>query len=667
MQPPGGGQQPQQPGGMQSQQPGAAGMQRSPQMDPLQMLLGLVTGRISPGGMPGGQKGPSPAGGLMGGQPGGMQNQPGGNPVRVMPGGQLVGGKGDVNPLMMHSQGAGAQQSPGPAIPPGGAPPPPRPQPTATTPETATPQTDVWRDHMQDYPGDRAGADAAVKEYDVAHPPATTTDPAKPTMDTPVPPPAAPVPGSAKPTPAPSDQATTDRANSLLTAIRKFAPTGQPNSTLEIAQSLAANRDPVQGGRGAGAPYVPPGDTQPPEGYQGAGLNPFTNNPFGNPLNAVPKWGMPSQTASTAPPATMPEPYQFKPAGAPSASPGAPSQSAPFDPQAALRARDGFDAAPPISALNAAPSPRPRPSSGRVGDNFLDQPGAKNQVAGPGVPSNLTPAAPSRATPLIDKPVTPLPSRPADSTAPVGGRSAFAGRSEPPAPGRDTPAASGIPAEGAKLLNALSGPESGRGGKGYNVLFGGGTFSSYAQHPWEGRHAPGGHSDSGKYQFTLSTWHEAQRALGLKDFSPASQDKAAWWLAQRDYQRNTGHNLQSDLKSGAFNPRGLQNTWVSIKNLGADKWAREYYNGPRPPLHQAMVAMVAMVAVEAAPRHQAARHRLPRQRLLARVRILHPFWRSIWLVRAVNNRVAVSKVAVSKALARAARRSISQMPPILRP
>jgi muramidase (phage lysozyme) len=128
-------------------------------------------------------------------------------------------------------------------------------------------------------------------------------------------------------------------------------------------------------------------------------------------------------------------------------------------------------------------------------------------------------------------------------------------------------------------LNALSGPESGRGGKGYNVLFGGGTFSSYAQHPWEGRHAPGGHSDSGKYQFTLSTWHEAQRALGLKDFSPASQDKAAWWLAQRDYQRHTGRGLDGDLKSGRFDPRGLQNTWVSIKNLGAEKWTREYYKG----------------------------------------------------------------------------------------
>jgi muramidase (phage lysozyme) len=135
-------------------------------------------------------------------------------------------------------------------------------------------------------------------------------------------------------------------------------------------------------------------------------------------------------------------------------------------------------------------------------------------------------------------------------------------------------AAKDIPPEGAKLLNALSGPESGGS---YNTLFGGEKFSSYAQHPWEGRSAPGGHSDSGKYQFTLSTWHEAQRALGLTDFTPASQDRAAWWLAQRDYKSNTGNNLDTDLQAGKFNPRGLQNTWVSIRNLGADNWSRRYF------------------------------------------------------------------------------------------
>ncbi len=116
------------------------------------------------------------------------------------------------------------------------------------------------------------------------------------------------------------------------------------------------------------------------------------------------------------------------------------------------------------------------------------------------------------------------------------------------------------------LLDALSGPESGGH---YDMLFGGYRLNSYAWHPGKG---PSGHTDAGRYQFVRSTWNEVAKTLGLHDFSPASQDKAAWYLAARDYRLNTGHDLNSDLERGRFNAKGLQNTWVSIKAHGSGTW-----------------------------------------------------------------------------------------------
>lgn len=63
---------------------------------------------------------------------------------------------------------------------------------------------------------------------------------------------------------------------------------------------------------------------------------------------------------------------------------------------------------------------------------------------------------------------------------------------------------------------------------GYNRLFGGGTFSSYAQHPNQLVVKSGYRSTAaGAYQFIKSTWDETAAAMGLRDFSPASQDIGA--------------------------------------------------------------------------------------------------------------------------------------------
>jgi muramidase (phage lysozyme) len=123
------------------------------------------------------------------------------------------------------------------------------------------------------------------------------------------------------------------------------------------------------------------------------------------------------------------------------------------------------------------------------------------------------------------------------------------------------------------LLDAISGPESGGS---YNMLFGGGHFSSYSSHPWAGRSAPGGHSDAGRYQFLASTWRRAASALGLHDFGPESQDKAAWWLAVHDYRAHTGHDLESDMRSEHFDPAGLSSTWVSMAKR-TNSWMKRFY------------------------------------------------------------------------------------------
>jgi lysozyme len=86
---------------------------------------------------------------------------------------------------------------------------------------------------------------------------------------------------------------------------------------------------------------------------------------------------------------------------------------------------------------------------------------------------------------------------------------------------------------------------AGRGDDGYNILFGGSTFDSYADHPRRavqftdraGRRL--WTSAAGAYQFMavsviptggrtrVNTWDRLQQRLQLPDFSPASQDAAA--------------------------------------------------------------------------------------------------------------------------------------------
>jgi muramidase (phage lysozyme) len=138
-----------------------------------------------------------------------------------------------------------------------------------------------------------------------------------------------------------------------------------------------------------------------------------------------------------------------------------------------------------------------------------------------------------------------------------------------------------IPAEGRALLDTIAGTES----PGYNVLNGGERFSSFDDHPRR-RGAGGTTTAAGRYQFVKGTWDRARNATGVPDFSPKSQDVAAWWLAQADYKSHTGRDLLTDLQSKDANVqagvrRALSNTWEGLKHLGDGNFANKIAAGPQ--------------------------------------------------------------------------------------
>jgi muramidase (phage lysozyme) len=65
-------------------------------------------------------------------------------------------------------------------------------------------------------------------------------------------------------------------------------------------------------------------------------------------------------------------------------------------------------------------------------------------------------------------------------------------------------------------------------GSSYNFIFSYRKFSSYADHPRQVVCSGGYCSDAaGRYQFLSTSWDETRRGLGIKDFTPDSQDKGA--------------------------------------------------------------------------------------------------------------------------------------------
>lgn len=145
--------------------------------------------------------------------------------------------------------------------------------------------------------------------------------------------------------------------------------------------------------------------------------------------------------------------------------------------------------------------------------------------------------------------------------------------------------AAGLPNAARPVLNAIASTEA----PDYYTRNGGSKVTDLSDHPGKG-YGPGGTSSAaGRYQFVYGTWKEAQAALNLPDFSPESQDKAAWWLAERDFNRRTKLDLQTELASGdagridnvrkVLAGSGEENvTWQGLQGMSPAKFL-EFVNG----------------------------------------------------------------------------------------
>jgi muramidase (phage lysozyme) len=136
----------------------------------------------------------------------------------------------------------------------------------------------------------------------------------------------------------------------------------------------------------------------------------------------------------------------------------------------------------------------------------------------------------------------------------------------------------------AAFLTSIASGES----PGYDVMYGGRKFTDYSRHPHQQQpifdpNHPGqviGHADvAGRYQFKGSTWDELAKKYGYKDFTPATQDAAAWQYAQDIFKTKTGGSLEEALASGdpgRINAAAqvLNQTWTSLP--GGKEQAKGY-------------------------------------------------------------------------------------------
>lgn len=104
------------------------------------------------------------------------------------------------------------------------------------------------------------------------------------------------------------------------------------------------------------------------------------------------------------------------------------------------------------------------------------------------------------------------------------------------------------------------------GQNGYNVLVGGGTFDSYADHPRKLVYLPTykiNSSAAGRYQFLRATWDDLAKRLKLPDFSPRSQDLACIGLLR---QCGAYDRLLRNLFSEAV--ERARTLWASLPGAG---------------------------------------------------------------------------------------------------
>lgn len=98
----------------------------------------------------------------------------------------------------------------------------------------------------------------------------------------------------------------------------------------------------------------------------------------------------------------------------------------------------------------------------------------------------------------------------------------------------------------------------------YRTLYGGALFNDFSRHPNLSIRKSGITSTAaGAYQFLYKTWAELQQQLGLPDFSPFNQDRAAVELIRRK-------GALEDVRAGRFSAaiNKCRKTWASLPGAG---------------------------------------------------------------------------------------------------
>ena len=139
-----------------------------------------------------------------------------------------------------------------------------------------------------------------------------------------------------------------------------------------------------------------------------------------------------------------------------------------------------------------------------------------------------------------------------------------------------------------RWLNAISAAEGTMrdGKRGYNIMFGGGTFPSYERHPDTVIH--GGRLSSaaaGAYQFMPGTYGTVKRDLKLPDFSPSSQDQAALELIRRrgvdpDRDQLTPQNVAKLSPEWAAFPTLQGRSYYPKQTARSFQFVRDAFNAP---------------------------------------------------------------------------------------
>lgn len=158
--------------------------------------------------------------------------------------------------------------------------------------------------------------------------------------------------------------------------------------------------------------------------------------------------------------------------------------------------------------------------------------------------------------------------------------------------------------EGQRLLKTIRFAEGTAGPKGYQTMFGGGTFSDLSRHP-DRVIRSGGYASAaaGAYQFLPGTWQSQASRLGLKGFGPAEQDIAALALARNRLMDIGG--LETVRKEGLSQrvAAALAPEWASFPTESG----RSYYGQPVKSLsalqkyYGSAPGVMAPQAVAAAP------------------------------------------------------------------